>query len=366
MLFDPGDGWWMLNFGRNLVYPTEAYYHGVFLLAILMLIRKRRGAALALAALLSASHPFSGLSLALVFTSYAAIEIILASGAASISFFAGSAGVLFVHAGYYQAFLNLFEDHQILRAQWELDWPYMFWTAFPALYLVGVFAIVPLTRWKNLKPVLWDPRKRLFLVLFAVIMGLTHHDLLMKPVQQLHFAHGYDWIALFFLGAPGIIGMLERVVALPSRVWRTAAAGLILLGMTSDNWLWFASFHDASVQRYAIAIDRQERDVLRWLGQHAEPPAVVVSSSGQINYLTSTYTSVRSWFGHDYNTPHAAERREEVRKIFQDGGELPADNPVYYIPRRDLNWTPPAGASEVYENAGYSIWLATTKPAADR
>src|ERR1700690_713606 len=28
-VFDPADGWWMLNFGRNLVAPTEAYYHGL-------------------------------------------------------------------------------------------------------------------------------------------------------------------------------------------------------------------------------------------------------------------------------------------------------------------------------------------------
>jgi hypothetical protein len=366
LLFDPMDGWWMLNFGRNLVYPTEAYYHGVFLLAILMLIRRRRGVALALAALLSASHPFSGLTLALVFTTYAAIEIILASGAASIPFFAGAAAVLVAHAGYYQVFLNRFEDHRLLRAQWELDWPYMFWTAFPALYLVGVFALVPLTRWKNLKPTLLDPRKRLFLVLFAVILGLTHHDLLIKPVQQIHFAHGYDWIALFFLGAPGLIRMIERACAIPSRVGRTAAVGLFLLLMTSDNLFWFASFHDASVQNYAIAIDPHERDALRWLGQHAEPPALVVSTSTPINYLTSTYTRVRSWSGHDLNTPNAAQRKEEVYRVFQDGKPLPVPNPIYYVPRRDLKWTPPEGAYQVYENAGYEIWVTTTKPAADR
>lgn len=55
--------------------------------------------------------------------------------------------------------------------------------------------------------------------------------------------------------------------------------------MTADNWLWFASFHDASVQRYAITIDPHERDALRWLGQHAEPPALVASTSNNIDYL---------------------------------------------------------------------------------
>ncbi len=366
LLFDPMDGWWLLNFGRNLVSPTEAYYHGIFLLAILMLLRKRFGAALALSALLSASHPFSGLSLALVFTTYAAIEIVCFSGAATFPFFGGAAAILVAHAGYYQVFLNQFEDHRLLRAQWELDWPYLLWTAVPALYLVAVFTAMPLTRWKNLKPTLLDPRKRLFLILFAVIMALTHHDLLTKPIQQIHFAHGYDWIALFFLGAPALIRMLERMEAIPSLVGRTAAVGLFLLLMLSDNLFWFASFRDASVQRYAIAIQPTERDVLHWLGQHAEPPALVASTSSNINYLTSTYTPVRSWFGHDYNTPYAAERREEVQKVFRDGGPLPTANPVYYVPRRDLKWTPPAGAYQVYENAGYEIWSLTTKPAADR
>jgi hypothetical protein len=358
LMFDPTDGWWLLNFGRNLVYPTEAYYHGVFLLAILMLIRERRGAALALSALLSASHPFSGLSLALVFTAYAAIETILKSGAASARFLAGSAGIVICHLVYYQVFLNHFADHRLLRAQWELDWPYVFWTALPALYLVGVLAFVRLSRWKTLQPALGDPRMRLFMVLLIVILGLSHHDLLIKPVQQIHFVHGYDLIALFFLGAPGLLRMLDRVLAVPSRVWRTAAVALFLLVMTSDNLFWFASFRDASVQRYAITIDPDERDALRWLGQHARPPAIVASTSGHINYLTSTYTPVRSWFGHDYNTPHAAERREEVQRVFDTGTPLTIPNPVYYVPRRDLAWTPPAGAQEVYENAGYHIWLS--------
>jgi hypothetical protein len=358
LIFDPMDGWWLLNFGRNLVYPTEAYYHGVFLLAILMLIRGRRGAALALSALLSASHPFSGLSLALVFTAYAAIEIVLRSGAASIRFLAGAATILVCHVGYYQVFLNRFADHRLLRAQWELDWPYMAWTAFPALYLVGTFAFIRLSRWKHLQPVLADPRMRLFIVLLIVILGLTHHDLLIKPVQQIHFAHGYDWIALFFLGAPGLLQLLDRILDMPSRVWRTAAVALFLLLMTSDNLFWFASFRDATVQRYAITIDPNERDALRWLGQHAEPPAMIASTSGNINYLASTYTPARSWFGHDYNTPHAEERREEVRRAFETGTPLPAANPIYYVSRSDLTWTPPAGAQEVYENAGYHIWLS--------
>ena len=64
--FDPFGGWWFLNFGRNLVYPNEAYYHGLFLLCLWLLIRRRFAATLAIAALMSLSHPFTGLAAALI------------------------------------------------------------------------------------------------------------------------------------------------------------------------------------------------------------------------------------------------------------------------------------------------------------
>lgn len=72
--FDVGQGWWMLNFGRNLVYPTEAYYHAVFLLCMLFLIGRRFSIAIALAALLSLSHPFTGLEVSLIVAGYLLME----------------------------------------------------------------------------------------------------------------------------------------------------------------------------------------------------------------------------------------------------------------------------------------------------
>ena len=73
------------------------------------------------------------------------------SGAASWQLFAGSLAIAALHVGYYVVFLNRFADHRSVQEQWNLDWPYMFWTFVPALYLVGLFAFGPLTRWKNLK-----------------------------------------------------------------------------------------------------------------------------------------------------------------------------------------------------------------------
>lgn len=354
---DAGDGWWMLNFGRNLVYPTEAYYHGLFLLSILLLLRKRFGAALAVAAVLSASHPFSGLSLALILALYSALELKLGSGAAGWPILLGSCTIAALHLAYYTIFLNRFAVHRAMEAQWKLDWPYAFWTWAPALYLVAIFAFGPLTRWKNLVATLASPRNRLCLVWFAVICGLTHHDLLVEPRQPIHFAHGYDWIALFLLGAPAIIGALDKLLALrPRPVMALAVAGFLALFL-SDNILWFATFADPAVQWQAFALTLDEKGVLDWLSRHASGAAYVASSDQRVNYLTPTYTNLRAWRGHDFNTPNVAARQSELEAAFSSGKALAIPNPVYYIPRRDQNWTPPPGAKRVYSNDSYVVWL---------
>jgi hypothetical protein len=363
-VFDPGEGWWMLNFGRNLVAPTEAYYHGLFLLAILLLIRRQFAWTVAVAALLSASHPFTGISLALVLAAYAVVELILKSGAASWLLLAGSGAVALLHAGYYLVFLNRFPDHRAL--EWSLDWPYMFWTYVPALYLVGVFAFGRLTRWKNLRPFLADPRMRLGLVWFTVIFALTQHDLVMPPQQPIHFAHGYDWMALFLLATPALLPLIEKLLAIRRIPLRTLALAGFLAVFLSDNLLWFASFRDPSVQRHAIALTREQKGVLDWLAGHAAARSYVASSDPWINYLTPTYTNVRGWSGHDYNTPHGAGRKRQVAEAFAAGKLIPTANPVYYIPARELHWTPPAGSHPVYENRTYQVWLYPAASAAPR
>ena len=353
--FDPSDGWWMLNFGRNLVAPTEAYYHGLFLLAILLLIQRRFGWTLAVAALLSASHPFTGIELAMVLIAYAVVELGLGSGMASWKLLAGSVTIAALHAGYYLIFLNRFADHRAL--EWSLDWPYLPWTFVPALYLVGIFAFGRLTRWKNLQAVFADARMRLAMVWFAVIFGLTQHDLVISPRQPIHFAHGYDWMALFFLATPALLMALEKMLAIRRPVMRITALAAFLAVFLSDNLLWFASFADHSVQWHAVSLTRPEKDVLNWLGSHALNHSYVASTDLWINYLTPTYTSIKGWSGHDYNTPHGKEKKQQVTEAFEAGKPLPSDSPVYYVAARDRHWTPFEGSRQVYANPGFEVWL---------
>jgi hypothetical protein len=354
-VFDPSDGWWMLNFGRNLVAPTEAYYHGLFLLAILLLLRRQFGWTLAVAALLSASHPFTGISLALVLAGYSALELGLKSGAASWKLLAGSITVAALHVGYYLVFLSRFADHRAL--EWSLDWPYLPWTYVPALYLVGVLALGRLTRWKNVKTLLADARMRLALVWFIVIFGLTQHDQVISPRQPIHFAHGYDWMALFFLATPALLTVLEKMLAISRAPLRALALAGFLAIFLSDNVMWFASFADPNVQWHAITLTREEKDVLDWLHGHAEERSYVASTDLWINYLTPTYTNVKGWSGHDYNTPHGKQKKREVAAAFDGAQPIPTDHAVYYVAGRNRHWTPFEGAEAVYANPAFEVWL---------
>jgi hypothetical protein len=358
VLFDPNEGWWMFNFGRNLVYPTEAFYHGVFLLAILMLLRERIGWTLALSALLSITHPYAGLSLALVLAAFAFIEMITGGGRDYAKLLGGAITITVLHLGYYLLFLNRFPDHRAVQAQWgEKEWVYIAWTFGPALYLVGFLTFARFARWARARELLKERKNRLFLIWFAVIFALTQHDLVMKSMQPIHFARGYDWIALFFLASPAIIALIEKGLALQRPVARLAAVGLLLAIFLFDNFTWFLSFRDPSVQHYAIALTPGERETLDWLHDHASAPSIVVAQDRSINYLTATYTSVRAWYGHDINTPDAKQRIKEAGAVFRESRPVDAAD-VYYIPRRDSQWSPPPGAREVHGNAEFVVWAS--------
>ena len=63
--FDPGQGMWFLNWGRNALFPTEAIYHTLVAGCWVAEIRRQRIAANVCLLLLATTHPWSGIELLL-------------------------------------------------------------------------------------------------------------------------------------------------------------------------------------------------------------------------------------------------------------------------------------------------------------
>jgi hypothetical protein len=354
--FEPTWGWWMLNFGRNLVYPTEAYYHGVFVLSLLALIRKRFILCLVLAALLCASHPFTGVSLILVLVAYSALELELRSGAVPVRFLFGAILIAAMDVGYYLVWLNRFADHRAVQAQMSTPWLYRPKTFIAALMLVGCLALwrIASSRFTCFR----DPRTRLFAVLFLVVFALTQHNLFMRPMEPIHFAHGYDWIALFFIGAPMLIATLDYLLKL-TRPWLRAGALTLLMGVfLLDNATWLVK--TAVHNEFLVSLTKDESGALSWLSHNVKLGDLVVCEDVPISYLVATYTPARSWFGHEKNTPYMQQRQEEVDEAFSQGNILPEwkRKGVYFV--SPAAWRPPAQLSlvQLYRNSSFSIWAS--------
>jgi hypothetical protein len=359
--YDPDHGWWMLNFGRNLVYPTEAYYHGVFLLSMLFLLRRRFGIAIGLAGLMSLSHPFTGLEAVLIVLAYLGLERILGDVSVKPVHLICSAALVVFHLGYYVFFLKRFADHRALLRQWEgPGFDYRPTAFLPALFIVGLLAIMRLSFWPGLRQLWREPRNRLFLLWFLVVFGLTQHNLVMKASQPIHFAHGYDWMALFFLSAPLLVAGLNRLMKIAPSPMRILAVSGLMLFFLLDNIVWFGcALNPHSKVSDAIYLTKSQKQVLNWLSGTAVSPDMVVCADDSISYVVSTYTRVRSWAGNDSITPSYGERKREVDQAFRDGTILPAWKTmhVFYVALHGSSgWKPPPNSREVFHNAQYDVW----------
>jgi len=356
--FEPTWGWWMLNFGRNLVYPTEAYYHGLFLLSVLALFRKRLVLCLVLAALLCISHPFTGLSLILILIAYSGLELLLRSGAVTFKFLLGAILIAALHLTYYMVWLNRFNDHRVLQAQWQ-QWPKA-WLYRPKAYVAALIIVGVLALWRLARSrfhCLREPRTRLFAVWFLVVFALTQHNLVMRrPLQPIHFAHGYDWTALFFLGAPVLISILDSTLKISRPMVRWSALALLMGVFLLDNAAWLVKI--AVHNEFLLSLTRGESGVLTWLSHNLKSGDMVVCEDETISYLVTTYTPGRSWKGHEKNTPYMEQRYNEIERLFSQGTVLPAWERRGVIFVGPAAWSPPAELSLTrrYENPGFSIW----------
>jgi hypothetical protein len=144
--FDPFAGFWFLNLGRNLIFTTEAFYHLLFLGAVLLVLRRRFAAALLCVAVLSASHAFSGLQLIAVLGTWSMLDRLVGrADRPPVFFVAALIALAALHIGYYLVFLDhMSEEHRSLHQQWALAWVLPWSSALAAYGPVAALAATAL------------------------------------------------------------------------------------------------------------------------------------------------------------------------------------------------------------------------------
>lgn len=207
---------------------------------------------------------------------------------------------------YYASYLPSFPQHRALVQTWTLEWV----LGVPTLLLAyGPIGLVALAR-------LWSDRRhldipaRFFVVCFAVCFVLAKHDWLIQPRQPLHFTHGYVWMPLCLLALPLLQRGLVRL-----RAGRSAFGfGLLLLPVAalgvSDDAVFVAEQGRRS-SGVGVDLSPADREMFSWIDRQGLS-GILLCTRVDLSYLSATYTSVRPYLGHVFNTPDWLRRNQDV------------------------------------------------------
>jgi hypothetical protein len=311
---DPGGGWWFLNFGRNLVFPTEAYYHALFFGCIVFLFRRAYAAAALCAACLSASHPFTGIELLAVISVWTTAELIVGGADRPPAPFVFSVLMLLLaHVSYYLVFLPSIPEHRQLMDQWEQPW-----VLRPSSALFAYAPVAAIALW-NLKrrgmASFHDRNTRLLLVWFAVAFILANHNYVLRSVQPLHFTRGYVWTPLFLLAAPALQEFFQK----RRKGLRALAIVICVVAIfVADNAVWLALVTSGRI-RADIELTADQRTMLDWTNRNGDGRTILITGDIGLGYLATVYTPVRAWVAHKFNTPRSAQREREVKEFLEVG-----------------------------------------------
>ncbi len=360
-LFEPSGGWWFLNLGRNLILPTEAFYHLVFFFCILQVLKKRFVAAFFAALLMSASHPFTGIELLLILLSWTGIEILISRARYKpiLWFGAGLTGILVMHIAYYLVFLRQNPEHELLFTQWTLPWTLSGISIILAYGLVALFVVYRLIRMNFFENFRTQPPIRLFIIWFIVAFLLSNHDWFIKPIQPLHFTRGYIWSSLFLLAIP----VLNRLLVYLDGRFRNKFVRFTLIGLLagillSDNVLWMTATAIDSTQNPTLFLSPDEVDLYKELNKEEYRGRLVVSADIKAGYRLTVYTPLRSWYSHMFNTPDNEQCLKQIRLLAAEGivpEELTMKNPLFIFPVNSIPTPIQLDLNTIWTNNTYCI-----------
>ena len=375
-LFRYDTSWWFPNLGRNLVFPTEAIYHALFLGTMVLLYDRRFRMATFVMALLAISHPFTGIELLGVVTTWALLEIaILRSAIVPKWFLAACVALTLAHVAYYLVFLSTSPEQREVQRQWSVAWTVSLWTLLFGQLLVGGLALWRMRTRERAAQVLREWPNRLLVVWFVVALLFAKQELFLPAMQPIHFTRGYQWIPLFLLGLPVLLAIFARIRAMRSPVLRTAAILGVLGILVFDNAVWFAvqAAEQTGLKRLdgrkgppfptGVGLTKDQIGLFHWMSEPPNRGFVVVSDDPWVGYLATVYTPLRSWRAHDLTTPYTVERQREIERFFYMGEVVDRwrGMPLLLVFRRGDTWRERVAAfgGEVpnpsFENGSYVV-----------
>lgn len=215
--YDPRDGFWFLNWGRNMMFPTEGIYHALVAASWLGIVTRRPHLTLWPVVALGATHPFNGAQPLSLITTWFFLLWGVKKEKDSLPFFLFSFLALLAFAFYYFIFLPGFACHRAISHLYALRWTLATETILFAYGPVALLAGFRLWRdgW-NLPREAW-----FFLLAFFLSFFFANHHWVLPPHQPIHF---YSGVYLDPADAPG-----------PSSSFRYPSLCLLAEKGTSDD-----------------------------------------------------------------------------------------------------------------------------------
>ena len=312
---DPEGGWWGLNLGRSLFFSCEAYYHALFLSCIFFILKTRWIVALFFMLLLSLSHPFTGIELALIICFWLVVEVVINRKSIPAWFIAGALLVTTFHIYYYLFYLEQFPDHKSVSQQYALTWGLKYYRMIPAYAIVGALALGSIYI-SSFKTFFQSAHNRLFLCWFIAAFLLANHEVFISARQPIHFTRGYIWTSLFLLGLPYLQHFINMLTSKRKLAILAAFVFIFLL----DNFLWI-SLHAASRAEHpgTAYITQEQKEVFNFINERSDNNTLLVSNHNDMAYLSAVYTSVYPLDSHPYTTPFTGKKKSIQAELLSKG-----------------------------------------------
>jgi hypothetical protein len=305
--FDPADGYWFLNWGRNLIYPTETVLHAIVAGLWLALLTDRRRLALLGVVLLCTTHFHSGLAHGTVFV--LAMLLGARTDRTRLAWGVAGAAVVGAQAAYGLWWLPSFEAARVVLDGFdEADWIVPVSTQLLAYGPVALFA-----GWaRHDGP---PAQRRFLLAALAVSLALINHELFMHARQPVHFSRGYVWFPLALLGLPRIVAFFRGRTAWPASPRLSAALLVGLLCLDNGVFLVETSRNIANNNSLDVRLSPDERAFFAELDQR-QLKGTVLLPSDRLALQLPAYTDLTGWHGQYHWTPHFGERARRVHAHF--------------------------------------------------